>query len=60
LEQVISTFIGYFYEKSRFQITELYEDFHITKLPLLEGEVRGPQMISEFGVRLVNPPKYDG
>ncbi|KAI1707649.1 anion-transporting ATPase domain-containing protein [Ditylenchus destructor] len=37
------------------QIAELYDDFHITKLPLLECEVRGPQQIREFSERLAKP-----
>lgn len=38
-----------------FQINDLYLDFHVTKLPLLEKEVRGVADISEFSKYLVNP-----
>lgn len=41
------------------QIAELYDDFHITKLPLLESEVRGPQQIRVFSERLVKPELND-
>ena len=38
-----------------FQIDDLYDiDFHITKLPLLETEVRGVPLLSEFSERLVS------
>ncbi|TKR59813.1 hypothetical protein L596_029430 [Steinernema carpocapsae] len=37
------------------QILELYEDFNITMLPLLDNEVRGPENISKFSERLVEP-----
>jgi anion-transporting ArsA/GET3 family ATPase len=35
------------------QFYELYEDFHITKLPLLEEEVRGPDALRAFAENLV-------
>jgi len=35
------------------QIYELYDDFHITKLPLLEEEVRGTKLIQEFSEKLI-------
>lgn len=42
------------------QIEELYEDFHVIKLPLLTSEVRGVPAITSFSEQLVTPVVYSG
>ncbi|KAI8906810.1 anion-transporting ATPase-like domain-containing protein, partial [Gorgonomyces haynaldii] len=39
------------------QIDELYEDFHVVKMPLLTGEIRGADTIKSFSEMLVHPYK---
>ncbi len=37
------------------QIKDLYEEFHVIKLPLLTGEIRGSELLKQFAKHLIEP-----
>lgn len=45
-------------EKYLKRINELYDEFHITILPLLDNEVRGIPSLKKFSENLMNPKQF--
>jgi len=37
------------------QINDLYEDFHVCKLPMLKNEIRGKEQLDSFSTWMLNP-----